>query len=260
MLPQGPSASATAVATPLVPPPAPKHPTRAGANAFPCPTRRSGSLRPGFPVALPASYPPPLVPLALARSCLGDLRFHPGQPIFHEGSKGWSCCTRRVLEFDEFLKIKGCKTGKHRYLDAAANPAAAAVARPVECRLDWYQTPTQVITSFFAKKVNRAESSVQFEENALVVKLVMETGIFEKRYNLFQPIKPAECKFEFLSVKVEVTLRKANGISWATFEKTDAALVSWTTFGIEGRVGTVGAKEYKVAGDAPILATPPSTN
>ena len=165
-----------------------------------------------------------------------------------------------MLEFDEFLKIKGCKTGKHRYLDAAANPAAAAVARPVECRLDWYQTPTQVITSFFAKKVNRAESSVQFEENALVVKLVMETGIFEKRYNLFQPIKPAECKFEFLSVKVEVTLRKANGISWATFEKTDAALVSWTTFGIEGRVGTVGAKEYKVAGDAPILATPPSTN
>lgn len=24
------------------------------------------------------------------------------QPIFHEGSKGYSCCKRRVLEFDEF--------------------------------------------------------------------------------------------------------------------------------------------------------------
>jgi hypothetical protein len=37
---------------------------------------------------------------------------HPGQPIFHEGSKGWSCCKRRVLEFDEFMKIGGCTTKK----------------------------------------------------------------------------------------------------------------------------------------------------
>jgi hypothetical protein len=43
--------------------------------------------------------------------------FHPGNPIFHEGSKGWSCCRRRVLEFEEFLEIKGCKTGKHRFLE-----------------------------------------------------------------------------------------------------------------------------------------------
>lgn len=41
--------------------------------------------------------------------------FHPGVPIFHEGSKGYSCCKRRVLEFDEFMKIEGCKT-KDRHL------------------------------------------------------------------------------------------------------------------------------------------------
>jgi hypothetical protein len=40
---------------------------------------------------------------------------HPGVPIFHEGSKGYSCCKRRVLEFDEFMKIEGCKT-KDRHL------------------------------------------------------------------------------------------------------------------------------------------------
>lgn len=37
---------------------------------------------------------------------------HPGQALFHEGSKGWTCCKRRVLEFDEFLRIAGCKTKK----------------------------------------------------------------------------------------------------------------------------------------------------
>ena len=40
---------------------------------------------------------------------------HPGAPIFHEGSKGYSCCKRRVLEFDQFMKIEGCKT-KNRHL------------------------------------------------------------------------------------------------------------------------------------------------
>lgn len=40
---------------------------------------------------------------------------HPGVPIFHEGSKGYSCCKRRVLEFDQFMKIEGCKT-KSRHL------------------------------------------------------------------------------------------------------------------------------------------------
>lgn len=37
---------------------------------------------------------------------------HPGQALFHEGSKGWTCCKRRVLEFDEFMKIEGCKRKK----------------------------------------------------------------------------------------------------------------------------------------------------
>ena len=41
--------------------------------------------------------------------------YHPGIPIFHEGSKGWTCCKRRVLEFDEFLRIEGCER-KDRHL------------------------------------------------------------------------------------------------------------------------------------------------
>ena len=41
--------------------------------------------------------------------------FHPGVPVFHEGSKGYTCCKRRVLEFDEFMRIGGCQT-KHRHL------------------------------------------------------------------------------------------------------------------------------------------------
>ena len=38
--------------------------------------------------------------------------YHPGQALFHEGSKGWTCCKRRVLEFDDFLNIEGCRRKK----------------------------------------------------------------------------------------------------------------------------------------------------
>ena len=47
---------------------------------------------------------------------------HPGQPIFHEGSKGWTCCKRRVLEFDEFLKIEGCKNKKRHLFVGKGRP------------------------------------------------------------------------------------------------------------------------------------------
>lgn len=49
------------------------------------------------------------------RSAEEKCTHHPGAPIFHEGSKGYSCCKRRVLEFDQFMKIEGCKS-KSRHL------------------------------------------------------------------------------------------------------------------------------------------------
>lgn len=48
---------------------------------------------------------------------------HPGQPLFHEGSKGWTCCKRRVLEFDEFMKIEGCKTKKRHLFTGKPKPS-----------------------------------------------------------------------------------------------------------------------------------------
>lgn len=30
--------------------------------------------------------------------------------------QGYLCCKRRVLEFDEFLKIEGCQIGRHCFV------------------------------------------------------------------------------------------------------------------------------------------------
>lgn len=59
---------------------------------------------------------------------------HPGQALFHEGSKGWTCCKRRVLDFDDFLKIEGCKTKtRHLFVGRKKNNDKEEVLQSVRC-------------------------------------------------------------------------------------------------------------------------------
>lgn len=43
----------------------------------------------------------------------GDCVHHPGQPVFHDAYKGWSCCNKKCIDFTEFLNIKGCTKSCH---------------------------------------------------------------------------------------------------------------------------------------------------
>ncbi|KAF9425942.1 hypothetical protein BGZ94_007082 [Podila epigama] len=179
-------------------------------------------------------------------------QYHPGTPIFHEGSKGWSCCPRKVLEFDEFLKLKGCRTtNQHLFVGAAKK---ADVEELVQCRHDWYQTQTHVILSIFAKKVIKESATVEFKEREVNIDLRMPEGKrFKLTLPLFQPIEPAGSSFEVLGTKVEITMKKGNGISWATLEPSEGAKC-WTTFGTTGGAGTVGSKVMHLATDSPLYA------
>ncbi|KAL1920777.1 uncharacterized protein VTP21DRAFT_11412 [Calcarisporiella thermophila] len=179
--------------------------------------------------------------------------YHPGVPVFHEGSKGWSCCSRRVLEFDEFLKIKGCKIGKHLFVGSGKKDDEKK-EELVDCRHDWYQTQTHIIMSVFAKKVNKNDSNITIHQQSIEMDLKMADG---KRYHktiiLFEPIDPEQSKYEVLTTKVELKLKKTSGISWPSLEPTEN-ITSYTTFGLTGTSGTVGGKEMHIAGDVPIYA------
>ncbi|KAJ2761627.1 hypothetical protein IWQ57_005997, partial [Coemansia nantahalensis] len=41
--------------------------------------------------------------------------FHPGRAVFHEGTKGWTCCKPRATDFDEFMRIAGCARAAHLF-------------------------------------------------------------------------------------------------------------------------------------------------
>lgn len=145
---------------------------------------------------------------------------HPGVPIFHEGSKGYSCCKRKVLEFDQFLKIEGCKEGRHLFVGALKTKEEEEL---VSCRNDFYQTYSDVIVSIFSKKVDKERAKIEFTEQELKVDLPMpDSKRYKVSFPLYGPITPEECSFMVLTTKVEIKLKKADTTSWPTLRSDEA--------------------------------------
>lgn len=161
---------------------------------------------------------------------------HPGQAIFHEGSKGWTCCKRRVLEFDEFMKIAGCKT-KPQHLFVGKKKDDKAEEMLQEVRNDFYQTATTVIASLYLKKIDKERSTVDFKADSVALDLATSDN---KRYQtdmvLFGPIKVNESKFKIMGTKLELTLSKADGAGWPVLRATDPHTGEIIQAGRAGRV------------------------
>lgn len=107
-------------------------------------------------------------------------KYHKGTPIFHEGSKGYSCCKPRVLHFDDFLQIKPCTQAEHGHLFTAPAPTEGD---RVECRIDHYETPSDVRVTVYAKGVDAEQSVIEIHEN--------EVCIREKHSHPGYPLSPA---------------------------------------------------------------------
>ncbi|ROT37390.1 integrin beta-1-binding protein [Sodiomyces alkalinus F11] len=175
---------------------------------------------------------------------------HPGTPIFHEGSKGYSCCKRRVLEFDQFMKIEGCKTkDRHLFVGSGKKKGGpGAEGNTVEggeellgtVRTDFYQTASTVITSFFLKKIIKDKAKVDFHPRTLSLDLLTSDTPTPKRYRaevpLFAEIDPDKSTFKVLGTKLEVTLAKADGASWPVLRSDDRLTGEILQVGKPGRL------------------------
>ncbi|OAL21224.1 hypothetical protein AYO22_08187 [Fonsecaea multimorphosa] len=177
--------------------------------------------------------------------------YHPGMPLFHEGSKGWTCCKRRVLEFDEFMKIEGCKTKKrHCYVGKPKKKEGTAVDGDTSAdtgeelvenvRNDFYQTPNSVIVSFYLKKIDKDRAKVEFKDDGLSVDLDLPTQDgkrFARNIPLFAPIDPAKSQFKIMGTKLELNLVKKDGsISWATLRSDERGTGERIQLGRAGRL------------------------
>ncbi|KAJ6006158.1 hypothetical protein N7451_004102 [Penicillium sp. IBT 35674x] len=158
---------------------------------------------------------------------------HPGQPIFHEGSKGWTCCKRRVLEFDQFLKIPGC-TEKTRHM-FVGKPKPEGEEKVESVRNDFYQTATSVNVSLYLKKIDKERANVKLAEKSITFDLpTSDNKRFQDTYSLFAPIDAEKSSFRVLGTKLELTLVKADGTSWPVLRSND----KWT--GERIQIGNAG--------------------
>jgi len=138
--------------------------------------------------------------------------YHPGVPVFHEGSKGYSCC-KMVGDFEQFLSLPGCTNGKHRFTETPRDTAV------LECRHDWYQMGANVVLNIYAKGVVKEKVHILFEEKRVYVQLAFKDGqSYSKDFNLSGCIQAENSKYEVLSTKVEIKMPKAVGVSWQTLE------------------------------------------
>lgn len=65
------------------------------------------------------------------------------------------------------MRIEGCRTGRHLFVGPKKSAEEEEKEELVECRVDHYQTPTQVIVSVFGKQANKETSAVKFEAEAV---------------------------------------------------------------------------------------------
>ncbi|CAD6503918.1 BgTH12-05661 [Blumeria graminis f. sp. triticale] len=167
--------------------------------------------------------------------------FHPGVPVFHEGSKGYTCCKRRVLEFDQFLNLQGCQAKKqHLFIGSGkvkgTNSNGEEAVESV--RHDFYQTSGAVIASFFLKKIEKTKSHVKFNSNELFLDLIT-TDSTPKRYiatiPLFGTINPTESTFKVMGTKLEVNFIKADHLSWPVLRSDDRLVGEVIQIGKAGR-------------------------
>ncbi|KAG8884072.1 hypothetical protein FRB97_005294 [Tulasnella sp. 331] len=171
-------------------------------------------------------------------------QYHPMPPLFREGSKGYLCCKPKVLEFEEFLKIRGCKTGNHVFVKKMK--PTDPTDELVQPRIDHYQTPSTVHVTVYAKKVNQDRSSVIIKDEHVYLDLYLpENKRCLQTLTLYGTVQPDQSSFKFYGAKVEITLVKQQARAWSLLERTDAELppAFGYTFGASGRTGTVGSKD-----------------
>ncbi|XP_062849407.1 cysteine and histidine-rich domain-containing protein 1 [Trichomycterus rosablanca] len=138
--------------------------------------------------------------------------YHPGAPVFHEGYKYWSCCCIKTTDFNAFLDQKGCTTGKHCWFQKQDK-------KKVACRFDWHQTGNQVVITIYAKNASPDHSYVEANQTSLTCHIQFENDkAFHKEIHLWGVVDVKNSIVNMVPSKVEVTLKKADPVSWGKLE------------------------------------------
>ncbi|KAJ9584057.1 hypothetical protein L9F63_021594 [Diploptera punctata] len=89
---------------------------------------------------------------------------------------------------------------------------------------DWYQTDSQVVITILAKNTKQDDVKVEFGDQTLHVATVLPDGSdYDLNLNLAFPVVPTQSIYKVIPSKIEVKLKKREGIQWTTLEEDKSA-------------------------------------
>lgn len=82
-------------------------------------------------------------------------------------------------------------------------------------RHDFYQTSTSVIASLYLKKIDKVTSTVELTPTHANLDLhTSDSKQYKTDMPLYGTIDPESSSFKIMGTKLELTLAKADGVSW----------------------------------------------
>ncbi|PAV76529.1 hypothetical protein WR25_13655 [Diploscapter pachys] len=132
---------------------------------------------------------------------------HPGQAIFHEGIKYWSCCQKKTTNFGAFLEQPGCETGTHKF---------SRSEKVDKVREDHFCANGMVTINVYCKGAVYDQVEVKSDGQLLRAKIVHAFGDKESNlvYDLYGEVIPDESEIVISERKVELKLKQQTPKSW----------------------------------------------
>jgi len=111
-----------------------------------------------------------------------------------------------------------------------APPAVAPATDASKIRHEWFQTATHVTVCIMSKGTKKENCTVNIQNKELNVTIKLVSGSeYQLNLELAGEVVPAESRFEILSTKVEIKMKKASAAQWNTLEDTGEKLGVWST-------------------------------
>jgi len=170
--------------------------------------------------------------------------FTEGQKLGEEsGLKQWMAwCDEKIKKFGDFAPgVKPAaaepKTDNKEVVTPSAKAASPEVTPPSDTAApdpnampvpkishDWYQTETHVVVEVRIKKLSADQCKVEMGDTTLSVSAKLAVGSeYSLELDLAHPILPLQSSYKIMSTKLEVKLKKAEGVRWSVLEGDGSA-------------------------------------
>ena len=136
----------------------------------------------------------------------------------------------QVVKTSAVEELPGCCGGETPDHATPAPPPphpdhAAEEVTDARITRDWYQTETQVVIEIRIKKLAANKVKVDIGETDLSVtaKLPDRDTEYSLEVELAHPVMPAQSSYKVMSTKIEIKLKKAEGVRWSALEGDGSA-------------------------------------